>query len=120
MDDWDYVEEVDILPKLPADFFKTVQDPKWSIRKESLDALCALLAANPRLSVKANYGEIAGVLQTVYQHLKFFLNKLFLDAFQRRQYQCSSWSGKVHLWISSWIERKVLVICSIGMFVEEI
>ncbi|WKX94803.1 hypothetical protein Q1695_011794 [Nippostrongylus brasiliensis] len=65
MDAWEFAEEVDVLPKLPADFDEKRESKKWQERKEALDALNALLESSIRLSTKASYGEILGNLQTM-------------------------------------------------------
>ncbi|EDV29465.1 uncharacterized protein TRIADDRAFT_51833 [Trichoplax adhaerens] len=53
----DLIDPVDILPKLPADFFKNLSDKKWQNRKEALEALQALLTANPKLE-PADYSDL--------------------------------------------------------------
>uniref|UniRef100_A0A1I7XQC1 Cytoskeleton-associated protein 5 n=1 Tax=Heterorhabditis bacteriophora TaxID=37862 RepID=A0A1I7XQC1_HETBA len=65
MDDWDFVDEVDVLTKLPSNFNELRESKKWQERKEALEILCGLLDSNSRLSTKASYGEILGNLQTM-------------------------------------------------------
>ncbi|GMT15008.1 hypothetical protein PFISCL1PPCAC_6305, partial [Pristionchus fissidentatus] len=65
MADWDFLDEVDVLAKLSGDFKEKLESKKWQERKEALEQLQGLLAANPRLSTKTNYGEIMNTLQMV-------------------------------------------------------
>lgn len=65
MADWDFLDEVDVLAKLSGDFKEKLESKKWQERKEALEQLQGLLANNPRLSTKANYGEIVNTMQLV-------------------------------------------------------
>uniref|UniRef100_A0A8R1DYU0 TOG domain-containing protein n=1 Tax=Caenorhabditis japonica TaxID=281687 RepID=A0A8R1DYU0_CAEJA len=65
MSNWDYIDEVDILPKLPPNFDELRESKKWQERKEALETLLKLLTDNERLSTKVSYAELVGNLQTV-------------------------------------------------------
>ncbi|CAD6186294.1 unnamed protein product [Caenorhabditis auriculariae] len=65
MSSWDYIDEVDILPKLPPNFEELRESKKWQERKESLDALLKVLMDAERLSTKISYAELVGNLQTM-------------------------------------------------------
>ncbi|KAG8914017.1 Microtubule-associated protein, microtubule dynamics during spindle orientation [Tulasnella sp. 408] len=56
------VDEVDIVPKLPADFHTLVASSKWKERKEVLDAALELVNANPRIKDSDGMGELAKAL----------------------------------------------------------
>ncbi|KAG9019496.1 Microtubule-associated protein, microtubule dynamics during spindle orientation [Tulasnella sp. 427] len=56
------VDEVDIVPKLPADFHTLVASSKWKERKEVLDAALELVNANPRIKDSDGIGELAKAL----------------------------------------------------------
>ncbi|CAI5438088.1 unnamed protein product [Caenorhabditis angaria] len=65
MSNWDYIDEVDILPKLPPNFDELRESKKWQERKEALEVLLKLLTDNERLSTKVSYAELIGNLQTI-------------------------------------------------------
>ncbi|PAV85409.1 hypothetical protein WR25_01466 isoform A [Diploscapter pachys] len=67
MDEFDFLEEVDVLAKLPADFETNVAAAKWTDRRDALQALLDLLTAHKKLSTKANYGEIVAQLKKVLE-----------------------------------------------------
>lgn len=60
----DLLEPVDILSKLPKDFYEKLEEKKWQIRKEALDALEPLLVQNPKLAT-GDYGELVRALKKV-------------------------------------------------------
>uniref|UniRef100_A0A914PB53 TOG domain-containing protein n=1 Tax=Panagrolaimus davidi TaxID=227884 RepID=A0A914PB53_9BILA len=70
VDPWDFVDPVDILPKLPEKFEETVASKKWQERKEVLEVLLQLATDNIRLDPKANYGEIVATLTKVISNLR--------------------------------------------------
>jgi len=41
-DPYDLIDPVDILSKIPKNFFELVEEKKWTLRKEALDALLPL------------------------------------------------------------------------------
>jgi len=57
-DPWEFIDPVDIIPKLPSNFEEAINATKWLERKEALEALLKLLTDNPKLDPKAHYGEI--------------------------------------------------------------
>uniref|UniRef100_A0A1I7TY19 Cytoskeleton-associated protein 5 n=1 Tax=Caenorhabditis tropicalis TaxID=1561998 RepID=A0A1I7TY19_9PELO len=65
MSNWDYVDEVDIIPKLPPNFDELRESKKWQERKEALEALLKVLTDNERLSTKVSYAELIGNVQTM-------------------------------------------------------
>ncbi|PIC44433.1 hypothetical protein B9Z55_004801 [Caenorhabditis nigoni] len=65
MSNWDYIDEVDIIPKLPSNFDELRESKKWQERKEALEALLKVLTDNERLSTKVSYAELIGNVQTV-------------------------------------------------------
>ncbi len=64
-DPWEFVDPVDVIGKLPKDFYEQLESKKWSERKQPLDDLRNSLAANPRLDPKVHYGEIVSCLKNV-------------------------------------------------------
>ncbi|VDK56206.1 unnamed protein product [Anisakis simplex] len=65
MDEWSLMNEVDILPKLPAQFNEWLESKKWTERRDALQALVDELTKSPRLDPKANYGELTNALKNV-------------------------------------------------------
>lgn len=63
MDPMDLIDPVDILSKLPKDFYDKLEAKKWQDRKESLEALQTLLE-NPKLE-SGEYGELVKALKKV-------------------------------------------------------
>lgn len=63
IDPMDLIDPVDILSKLPKDFYEKLEEKKWQTRKESLDAL-ETLVANPKLT-PGDYGELVRALKKV-------------------------------------------------------
>ena len=57
-------EEVDIIPKLPANLYKNLASSKWKERKEGLDDLLTLLKASIRIKDGPEIGELARALAT--------------------------------------------------------
>lgn len=48
IDPYEFIEAVDIIPKIPKDFYEKCEAKKWSDRKEALEAL-ETLVANPKI-----------------------------------------------------------------------
>ncbi|VDM29670.1 unnamed protein product [Toxocara canis] len=65
MDEWSLMSEVDILPKLPAQFNEWLESKKWTERRDALQAVLDELTKSPRLDPKANYGELTNTLRNV-------------------------------------------------------
>lgn len=63
VDPMDLIDPVDILSKLPKDFFDKLEEKKWQLRKESLEALEVLLQ-NPKLA-NGDYGDVVKALKKV-------------------------------------------------------
>jgi cytoskeleton-associated protein 5 len=62
IDPYDLLEPVDILSKLPNDFYELCEAKKWQERKESLEKLQELLEKNPKL-VPGDYGDLVRQLK---------------------------------------------------------
>lgn len=63
VDPLDLIDPVDILSKLPKDFYDKLEAKKWQERKESLEALQTLLQ-NPKIE-SGDYGEMVKALKKV-------------------------------------------------------
>ncbi|KAI5101926.1 cytoskeleton-associated protein 5 [Silurus meridionalis] len=63
VDAYELLEAVEILSKLPKDFYDKIEAKKWQERKEALEALEAL-AKNPRLE-SGEYGDVVKALNKV-------------------------------------------------------
>ena len=57
MDPYDLMDPVDILEKLPKNFYSLVEEKKWQLRKEALDALLPL-AQTPKIAPGGDYHEL--------------------------------------------------------------
>lgn len=60
----DLIDPVDILSKMPKDFYEKLEEKKWTLRKESLEALEKLLTENPKLE-NGEYGVLVNTLKKV-------------------------------------------------------
>ncbi|KAH7968652.1 hypothetical protein HPB52_010508 [Rhipicephalus sanguineus] len=63
VDAYDLLEPVDILSKLPKDFYEQCEAKKWQERKEALEKLLEL-ASNPKLE-PGDYGDLVKVLKRI-------------------------------------------------------
>lgn len=63
VDPYDLLEPVDILSKLPKDFYEKLEARKWQERKEAVDSLEQLLQA-PKLE-SGDYGDVVRALKKV-------------------------------------------------------
>ena len=63
IDPMDLIDPVDILSKLPKDFYEKLDEKKWQDRKESLEALDILLQ-NPKLTA-GDYSDVVKALKKV-------------------------------------------------------
>lgn len=63
VDPYDLLEPVDILSKLPKDFYEKLEASKWQERKEAVDSL-ELLLQTPKLE-SGDYGEVVRALKKV-------------------------------------------------------
>jgi cytoskeleton-associated protein 5 len=66
IDPYELLDPVDILSKLPKDFYDKIESKKWQERKEVLETLEALVK-NPKFE-SGDYGEVIRALKKV---LKF-------------------------------------------------
>jgi len=64
VDPMDLIDPVDILSKLPKDFYDKLEEKKWTLRKESLEALEKLLTDNPKVE-SGEYGTLVNALKKV-------------------------------------------------------
>ncbi|XP_076268302.1 protein mini spindles-like isoform X2 [Rhynchophorus ferrugineus] len=65
IDPYDLADPVDILSKLPKDFYDKLEAKKWQERKEALEAL-ETLVKNPKLE-NGDYGDVVRALKKVVQ-----------------------------------------------------
>ncbi|KHJ92379.1 HEAT repeat protein [Oesophagostomum dentatum] len=67
MDEWDLLDEVDVIALWPAEQKKNVESAKWQERKEALEELYHLIEKNPRLSSASLtiYGEVMDNLKKI-------------------------------------------------------
>ncbi|XP_071559600.1 protein mini spindles-like isoform X2 [Temnothorax nylanderi] len=63
IDPYDLLSPVDILSKLPKDFYEKVEAKKWEERKEALEAL-ETLVKNPKLE-NGDYGDVVRALKKI-------------------------------------------------------
>lgn len=63
IDPYEMLEPIDVLSKLPKDFYDKVEAKKWQERKEALEALDALVK-HPKLE-NGDYGDIVRTLKKV-------------------------------------------------------
>ncbi|PZC81314.1 hypothetical protein B5X24_HaOG212926 [Helicoverpa armigera] len=64
MDPYDLLDPVEILSKLPKDFYDKLEAKKWQERKEALDALENLLKSAPKLE-PGDYADLVRALKKV-------------------------------------------------------
>lgn len=72
MDPYDLLDPVEILSKLPKDFYDKLDAKKWQERKEALDALDNLLKTAPRLE-PGDYADLVRALKKVLTTLLYNL-----------------------------------------------
>lgn len=65
IDPFELMVAVDILAKLPGDFYTLLESKKWQERKDSLEKLQQLLESNPKLVTNADYGEVIKKLKHI-------------------------------------------------------
>ncbi|KAJ0029546.1 hypothetical protein NQD34_004543 [Periophthalmus magnuspinnatus] len=63
VDPYELLEAVEILSKMPKDFYEKIESKKWQERKEALEAVEAL-AKNPKLE-NGDYGDLVRALKKV-------------------------------------------------------
>ncbi|XP_043862390.1 protein mini spindles isoform X5 [Drosophila santomea] len=64
IDPMDLLDPVDILSKMPKDFYDKLEEKKWTLRKESLEVLEKLLTDHPKLE-NGEYGTLVSALKKV-------------------------------------------------------
>ncbi|XP_017847656.1 protein mini spindles isoform X3 [Drosophila busckii] len=64
VDPMDLIDPVDILSKLPKDFYDKLEEKKWTLRKESLEVLEKLLTDNPKVE-GGEFGTLVNALKKV-------------------------------------------------------
>lgn len=70
IDPMDLIQPVDILSKLPKDFYEKLEAKKWQERKEALDAVEQLLTNAPKLET-GDYGDLVRALKKVISYVFF-------------------------------------------------
>ena len=60
IDPYELEEPVDIVSKLPKDFYKMLEEKKWQIRKEAVDSLQEILQTS-----KLESGDYKGVVHAL-------------------------------------------------------
>ncbi|KAL1502287.1 hypothetical protein ABEB36_007453 [Hypothenemus hampei] len=65
VDPYDLIDPVDILSKLPKDFYEKIEAKKWQERKEALESVETLIK-NPKLE-NGDYGDLVRALKKVVQ-----------------------------------------------------
>ena len=71
IDPFDLLEPVDILSKLPKDFYEKCEAKKWQERKEAMEAV-EQLVANPKL-LPGEYGDLVRAIKKVKFNFLFFI-----------------------------------------------
>ncbi|CAE6505293.1 unnamed protein product [Rhizoctonia solani] len=61
-DPMDFIEAVDIMPKVPGNFHEAMGSSKWKDRKEALDTLLEVLKSTPKVADSDGHGELAKAL----------------------------------------------------------
>lgn len=64
IDPYDLLDPVDILSKLPKNFYEKLEEKKWQERKEAMDGLEKLLTDSPKLEA-GDYGDLVRALKKV-------------------------------------------------------
>lgn len=62
IDPFELLDPVDILSKLPNDFYTNCESKKWQERKQALESLQDILTPNPKLA-SGDYGDLVKVLR---------------------------------------------------------
>ncbi|CAF3916372.1 unnamed protein product [Rotaria sordida] len=65
LDPFEMLEAVNILDRLPKDFFDKIESKQWKERKEVLDDLLTLLTQNPKPAPEADYFELIKSLKKI-------------------------------------------------------
>ncbi|XP_026677349.1 protein mini spindles, partial [Diaphorina citri] len=62
IDPYDLLDPVDVLSKLPKNFYEKVEEKKWQERKEALDGLEKILTESPKIE-PGDFGELVKTLK---------------------------------------------------------
>lgn len=65
IDPFDLMEPVDIISKLPSDFYTLIEAKKWTERRDGLEKLQQLLEQHPKLVTNADYSELIKQLRKI-------------------------------------------------------
>ena len=81
-DPYDLMDPVNILEKLPKDFYEQVEEKKWQLRGEALDKLLELVKA-PKIQ-PGDFGDLTRVLKKFISKDTnvMLVTKVLLDKFQ--------------------------------------
>ncbi len=63
VDPYSLMDPVDIMPRIPKDFFAKCEEKKWQDRKDAVEALLNVLQKAPRLSKDVDYYEMVNLLK---------------------------------------------------------
>lgn len=66
MDLFDSYEAIDVLAKLPKDFYINLESKKWLERKLALELFFGILTDNPKLATNVSYNTIVSTLKIVF------------------------------------------------------
>lgn len=72
MNSFDLLEQIDVLAKLPKDFYTELESKKWLERKAALEIFLQILTDNSRLATNVSYHTIVSTLKIVYLINWFF------------------------------------------------
>ena len=64
IDPFDLIDPVDILSKLPKDFYEKTEAKKWQERKEAMDIIEKLVTENPKLEA-GDYSDLVRTLKRI-------------------------------------------------------
>ncbi|UJR08232.1 hypothetical protein I4U23_012505 [Adineta vaga] len=65
LDPFEMLEPVNILERLPKDFYDKLESKQWKDRKEILDDLLTLLTQNPKPTADNDYSELMKILRKI-------------------------------------------------------
>lgn len=67
VDPWDLLDSVDVVTKIPSDFWELVGSAKWKERHDALSSLIPAFEKAPRMNAKGDYSAITNDLLRVVQ-----------------------------------------------------
>ena len=71
-DAWEFLDPVDIMPKLPKDLDEQLNSKKWQERKAALDLVHGVLSENPKLADSPDYRQLIEQLTKVSLKIQSF------------------------------------------------